>query len=241
MLFIYYLKELKFRLIYIFLSFLFNFIILFNFVKDLLFLIISPLLAINKNFTYFIFTNMSDVLLVYLKIVFILSLILILPIIFLQVWFFLIEGLYIFEGYFLIFIYFIFLFLFYFINFLLYNYMIPFIWAFFINFELTSSNFLFGIYYEARITDYVNFMFNIFLIFSSLLIFPLLMIFFIYFKILKFYFFILYRKYFFILFFILAGLFSPPDIFSQFFIVIPIIFCYEFILIYFLFFYNYLK
>ena len=241
MLFLYYLNELKYRFLYILISFFFNFIVLFFFAKDVLFILIKPLLLVNNNFNYFIFTNMSDVLLIYLKIVFFISLILSIPVVLIQIWFFLVEGLYRYEKYFLIVLFYSFVFIFLCINFILYSYLIPMIWVFFVNFELTSSEFIFNIYYEARITDYVNFMLEIFLMFSSLLIFPLFMVLLIYFNIFKLEFFFFYRKYFYIFFLILAGFFSPPDIFSQLFIVFPIIFFYELILIIGLFLYNYLK
>ena len=243
MLFIHYLKEVKYRLIYCIISFFLSFLILFIFAKELLFIIVNPLLKINKenDFYYFIFTDMADVLLIYIKIAFVLSIISIIPLILFQIWFFLVQGLYNYEKNFLLFlllfslIFFISIFLF------LYIYLIPFIWSFFINFELTMNNSLFGIYYEAKINDYVNFMFYIFGIFCSFLLIPVIMICLLYFKILNIQFFVSYRKYFIITIFILGGVLSPPDIFSQIFISSIILFVYEIILFYYLLLYYYQK
>lgn len=233
MLFFYYLNELKFRVSYIFFSILFNFCVYFTFSKEILFLIIKPLLAINnnQNLNYFIFTNMSDVLFIYIKVSLIIALISSIPVIFFQFWFFLIGGLYNYEKNFLFFIFVIFLVLSFILFILFHNYIISFIWFFFINFELNNSNSLFGVYYEANIMDYVGFIFYIYFVLFSLLIFPLIMIFFIHFEILTLNFFIIYRKYFYTLFLILSGIFSPPDILSQIFIAIIFYIIYELILI----------
>lgn len=243
MLFVHYLKEVKYRFFYCIISFFSNFLILFIFAKELLFIIVDPLLKINKknDFYYFIFTDMADVLLIYIKIAFVLSVISLIPLLLFQVWFFLVQGLYNYEKNFLLFlllfslIFFIVIFLF------LYIYLIPFIWSFFINFELTMNNSLFGIYYEAKINDYVNFMFYIFGIFCSFLLIPIIMICLLYFKILNIQFFVSYRKYFIITIFILGGVLSPPDIFSQIFISSIILFIYEIILFYYLLLHYYQK
>jgi len=133
MLFVDYLKELKLRFIYIVISFIFNCFLFFNFSQELLFILIKPLLLINNNnnFNYFIFTHMSDVLLVYIKIAVFFAIFCIIPVIFLQCLFFLIDGLYNYEKKFFIFVFFILFFLVFCINFLLYFYIIPFIWFFF--------------------------------------------------------------------------------------------------------------
>ena len=99
MLFIRYLKELRYRLGYCFISFVCFFIIFLNFSKEILFFLVKPLLFINgsEHFSYFIFTNMTDVLILYFKISFILSCLCTLPILLIEFWFFLVQGLYNYE------------------------------------------------------------------------------------------------------------------------------------------------
>lgn len=232
MLIYFYFKEIKYRFLYFIFSFIFNFCIFLYFSKESLFLIVRPLLNINKGeqFSYFIFTNMVDMLFIYIKIAFIFSFILVLPFLLGQAWFFLVQGLYNYEKNFLGGLFIFILFCCYLLIYLLYNFLIPLIWFFFINFELTSSNSLFGMYYEARINDYVDFMFYIFFIFCLFLQMPVLMVCFLYFNLIELNFFIKYRKYFVILFFLLGGLFSPPDILSQFFISFFILILYEIVL-----------
>lgn len=242
MLFFSFIKELKYRIYYCFYSFFFSFIIFFLFSKELLFLMVNPLLQIKKtdNFNYFIFTNMMDVLILYFKLAFILSISISIVVFLFELWFFLVQGLYNYEKNFLYFLLCFFLVLSYFILFLLYSYIIPIIWFFLTNFELTSSNSLFGVYYEARITDYINFMFFIYFVFCCFLQFPLFMFFFIYLNIINIKLFILSRKYLFVIFFILAGFFSPPDILSQIFIGCFSIILYEIVLFLSLIFFKYI-
>ena len=243
MLFIYFLNELKYRIGYCFFSFIVNSFVLFFYLKELLFIIVKPLVNINRNnnFSYFIFTDMLDIFFTYIKIVIVLGFVAIFPLILIQLWFFLVEGLYNYEKIFLL------KFLIFFccclavIYFFLYIYLIPLIWLFFINFELTNDNSLFGVYYEAHISDYVNFLFDIFFIFFCLIQIPVLMIFLLYFNIVKVGFFMAYRKYFIIMFFLLGGVLSPPDIFSQIIISFFILFIYEIVIFFSLLVQNYIK
>lgn len=243
MLFLYYLHEIKYRFYYCIFSYFFNFIISFYYIKEALFISVKPLLNINKNseFSYFIFTDMVDVLFVYIKISFIISIVCVIPFIFIQVWFFLLGGLFNYEKFFLFFILIFSVCLFSGVVLFLYNFMIPFIWFFFVNFELTSINSLFGIYYEARINDYIDFMFYIFFIFCCLLQLPVIMVFLIYYKVVNIKFFIDYRKYFIITMFILGGVFSPPDIFSQLLFSSQVLILFELVIIFVLLFDNYKK
>lgn len=232
MLFIHYLSELRYRLFYCFTFFILNFIICLNFSKESLFFIVKPLLFINgsEHFSYFIFTNMSDVLVLYFKISFIFGCVFSLPYFFLQFWFFLVQGLYNYEKKNLLIFFFGLFSIYIIVSIFLYKYLIPFIWIFLLNFELNSSNFLFGVYYEARIDDYVNFMFYIFFIFSIVIQVPFFMGFLLYSNLLSTGFFIKGRKYFFLFFFIIGGFFTPPDLLSQLVISSFLIFLYEIIL-----------
>ena len=232
MLFIYYLNEIKYRIFYCFFSFLINSFVWFFFIKELLFIIVKPLVSINRNnnFSYFIFTDMLDIFLTYIKIILVLGFVTVFPLILIQLWFFLVAGLYNYEKMFLLkFLIFFFFFLGV-IYFFLYTFLIPLIWLFFINLELTNDNSLFGIYYEAHISDYVTFLFDIFYIFFCLIQIPVFIIFLLYFNVVEVYFFMVYRKYLIIIFFILGGILSPPDVFSQIIISFFILFIYEIII-----------
>ena len=96
MLFIYYLNEIKYRIFYCFFSFLINSFVWFFFIKELLFIIVKPLVSINRNnnFSYFIFTDMLDIFLTYIKIILVLGFVTVFPLILIQLWFFLVAVLY---------------------------------------------------------------------------------------------------------------------------------------------------
>ena len=96
MLFIHYLNELKYRILYCFFSFFINFLVLFFYLKELLFIVVTPLVNINRNdsFSYFIFTDMLDIFFTYIKIILVLGFVTIFPLVLIQLWFFLVEGLY---------------------------------------------------------------------------------------------------------------------------------------------------
>lgn len=227
-------NELKYRIFYCLLFFLCNFLILLLFSKEVLFLLVKPLLLINgnDNFTYFIFTNMTDIFFLYIQISFVISLFLSIPFILLQGYFFLVEGLYNYERSTLIFILIFMLVLFICVLFLLYFYIIPFIWVFFINFELTSNESLFGVYYEPKINDYISFYISINQnIILSMLLFPSILFLLIFLNLNTVYSFFKYRRQLILLIFIIGGIFSPPDIFSQVFIASFLLFLYEFVLL----------
>jgi sec-independent protein translocase protein TatC len=242
MLFFVFFNELKFRFFYCLSFFIVSFFFCFFFSKELIFIFVKPLLDINVkkiNFSYFIFTEMSEVIYIYFYISIVVSFLITFFILLCHVWFFLIEGLYKFEKNLLIFFIF-FNFNIYILYFLiLYYFFIPFFWVFFLNFELTSSNFIFGIYYEARINDYIFFMLNIFFIFILFLTLPIFLVCLLYFNILKIKTLIKYRRHFIIIVFIFGGVLTPPDVFSQFLIAIPTLFFYEFIIFFKILFNNY--
>lgn len=229
MLFIQFLKEIKYRLFYYILVFIMFFCVFLFFSKEILFFIVKPLLAHNGEevFSYFIFTNMSDLLYLYLKISFLLAFIFSFPALLLQFWCFLVEGLYKYENIFLSLLFSFSFFFNYIIIKLLYNYVIPLIWSTLTGYELTSNNSLFGLYYEARITDYVDFMFSIISIFYCFLIFPVLMICLLYINFVYIISLLKIRKYIYIIFFIIGGIITPPDILSQFLIALFTIILYE--------------
>ena len=234
MLFILFFNELKYRGIYCIYFFTLNFFLFLFFSKEILFLLVKPLLLVNSesiNFTYFIFTDMADIFFLYIEISFIISIFLTIPKILIQVYIFLIQGLYKYEKNIIIFITVFTISLSFCLTFFLYLYIIPFIWVFFINFELTSNESLFGVYYEPKIKDYITFyiMINKSII-LALLFLPNLVFLLVLLKSDFIYVFFKYRKLVILLIFIIGGIFSPPDIFSQLVIAFFLLILYELIL-----------
>jgi len=239
MVFLIHIKELKWRFSYLFISFLSNLVICFYFLRELLFIFIWPLSIVsNKIYQYFIFTQMMDVFFVYLKIILFVTLILVLPIFLIQLWYFFVPGLYEYEKTILYFIFLTFILFSSFILLLVYFFFIPIIWYFFVNFELTSINSPFGVYYEARLFDYINFFIKICSIFICFFQLPLIIFLISFFKFISIENLTIYRHFFIIFFFIIAALISPPDILSQVFFGFCFFILYE-ISIFYVYFFNF--
>ena len=85
-------KELKLRIIYILITIIINLIICFYFYEEIFFIISYSLFQI-KNVS-FIYTDLSEAFIVYIKLTIIFSLFFTYPIILMQIWLFLIPALY---------------------------------------------------------------------------------------------------------------------------------------------------
>jgi len=164
MLVFFFFNELKYRIFYCFIFFIACFFLFLFFSKELIFIFVKPLLDINiknTNFFYFIFTDMSQVFLLYVQVSFIVSLIYTFLFMFLQGMLFLIQGLYNYEKNLTLVFFILYIFLFILLFIFFYYYAIPFIWFFFINFELTSSNFIL-VYITKRILRIIFFFYYLF-------------------------------------------------------------------------------
>jgi sec-independent protein translocase protein TatC len=232
MIFSHYFFELKIRFIYYLINLL-SFILLFYlYIYEILYLI-----NYNPTNLYFIFTNLSEVFSIYIYISLIGGLTLSIPYLFLQILWFLYPCLYIYElkiikkvfknGISLIII----------SNTLFFYIIFPWSWAFFLGFETTIKKTLISIFFENKIKEYLIFFSEFLFLYNFLVLFSIIVYYILTF--LKNIFII--RKFVYIFIIIVGGLLSPPDIFSQLIISLPIIIIYEIILIFNLFFKNYLK
>ena len=86
-----YINELKIRLLYTIIAFLFNIIISYYYIDVIIFFILKPILKYNDHFIY---TKIIEIFYLYLEIILINSVILTIPIIFLESVLFLSSGLY---------------------------------------------------------------------------------------------------------------------------------------------------
>ena len=233
-----YFLEIKNRLVLLLLTWLSTIFISYFYKETLLFFIIQPntFRYVNEHlaFFYFIFTDVTEVLAVYLKLT-----------IFLSFQFFLIYSIYHF-----------FLFLspalfqleylyckfgiktiglmWLFSAVLSTYFLIPLTWNFFLSFQDLIVTCSFNLHFEAKLNEYLNFyvsfyylcgfycqFFALFLLFSNYLGINI--------KVIK-----KFRKLYYYCFIILSTLISPPEILSQIFISLIIIFIYEFLLLFFL-------
>lgn len=228
-------KELKLRLNYTIFSLILTFITCYIYINQIIYLLTYYLLY-NMNSHRFIFTKLTEVFYTYIQFASISSLLICFPFILFNLWLFFIPGLYKYEKFFFDFYFLFILFLFFSSFFISYNYIIPNILRFFLLFE--NNNLYFSLHFEAKIQDYLIpiyiLLFNLILCFQ----FPSLIILLLYFELITYNLLIENRKYFFIFFLFFSALIAPPDIYSQVFLTLIMLFIYELLLFLLFFFRN---
>ena len=225
------LNEIKYRVIYILFSYLLTTLVLYNYSLEIFYFFIKPLIV--NNFTkieQLIYTDLTEAFFTILKLIFFSSHIFIIPIILYNIYYYSVAGLYKYERIICIKIIIIFLLNTFLLAFILYNYIVPLLWFFFLSFEQNINSELFQISFQGKINEYINLIIKLFLAFNLCLLIPL----FIYTatvkKYLSIFFLIKYRIINIIFCFILGALLTPPDIFSQIIIAIPLCCIYEYII-----------
>jgi len=227
---LHYLSELKWYFFYNF--YLLSILLILNFIyfNDILYLLLKPLFSIeasNLSQNYLIFTNLTDILLIYIKIYLITSVYLYIPIFFWQIQKFITTGLYFYEK--LLFKYINISLISFFIinNLLIYFFFIPIIWKFFLNFEILSNIELFNLYFEGKINDYLSLIFRLLININLCLSLPFILILLNYNNIISLSFIKNQRKYIYFILLIFCTLISPPDILSLSLLLLLLYFFYE--------------
>lgn len=228
MLFQIHLYELKIRTLYLIISYLLCFLICLIFKVELFFIISKIFLQFNTGFIY---TDIMEPFMVYIKLSLFFSFVIILSIFFYFYSFFFFKSFYMNQIRIVLFLFFLFyLFIgFYFI--LFFKFFIPVVLKIFFLFERIDINSLLMISLEAKLKDYLK-KFFIF-IFVSLLITHLPLFLMLY--ILKFSNInnIKFRKYLYIIMIVVFLIVAPPDIFLQVLILPFLFFFIEFLFFYF--------
>lgn len=235
------LKELKLRLKYLSFSFILTALISFS-QRDLFFyILLKPLdeilhLKENGLENPILYLKMTEAFQAQLSLSLLMGLLLILPLFWVQAWFFLSPGLYRREQ--KLFLYLIFSsFLFLSLGLIFTkDYLIPRVWSFFLSFshlEPTNGGSLVPDFsYLPSLIPYLNLSFEIFaaIIMSSQL--PIFLFLLIHWKWVNEDLLVKRRPFFIIFFLIWGGLLSPPDLWSQILIFLPLFSLYEFILLF---------
>jgi len=240
----YYLYEIKYYFIYNIL--LIGSILILNwyYFNELVYILLKPLFHNNfkiseLNNNYLIFTGLTDILFIYIKIYIISILYCYIPIFFWQIIKFIKNGLYVYE--YLLLKNFSFIFMIFFIinNLIIYFFFIPIIWEFFLNFEITSNLKLFNLFFEGKINDYVLLILKLLININICLNLPLILIILTYYNIFTLKFIIKQRKIFYFIFLVFSTLISPPELLSLFFIIILLYILYEFTILFIIILKNY--
>ena len=238
--------EIKNRFLLLILTWTSVVLVSYCFKEVLLFMITKPSIHLSSychntyEVFYFIFTDVIEIFVVYITLVFFVGNQVICVYMFYHLLYFMILGLYRFEYNYLIFVFKISMFFFIF-SIIVYNkFLFPFSWDFFLSFQdFVVLKFL-TLHFESKLNEYVFFYikFYYFCVFYFQ-IFVFLVIFFDYVKnelqMIK-----TFRKGFYYSFVIFSTLITPPDVFSQFIISVGIIFSYE-ILMFFITIKNFVK
>jgi len=226
-----YFLEIKNRLLLLLITILSTLLISYLYKETLLFLITQPERIMFKNSSYssfyFIFTNVTEILSVYVQLVTFLGFQMFLLFTFYHCFVFFSPAMFKSEYCFL-YTLFKFSITVWFFSAIVANFLlVPITWDFFFSFqELFSSKFV-NLHFEAKLTEYLDF--YIFIYYLSIVYFQIFTILF---------FFLNYinnkikliqkcRKIFYYFFIIFSTLISPPDLISQFFISLVLIFIYE--------------
>jgi len=226
--------ELKWRLFYILLSASIAFLISYIFSKGLIYLITSPLLDIQQvgnsvidKERFFIFTDMTEAFTTYIILSGYITIFSIVPLSLLQLWLFISPGLYPNEQKQLKLLFILSPLCFIVGCFITYYLILPTAWQFFIGFETINSRDIVHIHLEAKISEYLYLTTRLFFFVGFVFQYPILLGILIQLNILTKTWMIDKRKFICLFSFIIAALFSPPDVLSQMMIAIPLLFFYE--------------
>ena len=220
-------SELKFRFLYILLSFFTSFLVCYSYKDQLVFFFSKPLILLTgqSSKTLFIYTHLSEALVAQLKACFIISFAtMVIPVFLINMWLYVVPGLFRYERKLLN--NFITLFLLFTLFGLLIGYkvFIPFVWKFLMSFSIQDSSIFnpFSVSLEARIKDYIDLIFDLTCLVLVIFQIPFLIVVSLLTGVSSLSFCISHRRYFLLFSWVIAACITPPDILSQSLVAIPL-------------------
>lgn len=223
-----YFLEIRNRLFFSATAFLSSIIVTYFYKETLLFLLIKPD-QINLNLFYFIFTDVTEIFLMYTYLIFFLSSQIVCGYLIYHCLTFLIPALSK-KEYFFVTAFFKIIFIVSGFSLIIFScFIVPLTWSFFLSFHDIISNKLIPLHFEAKLNEYLNFYISLYYIcLFYCQIFTVLFFILSYFdgslEIIK-----KSRKLYYYFFIIFSTLVTPPDVFSQIFISLGLITVYELI------------
>jgi len=221
--------ELRYRIYYYIISNIITTLVAYEYSTELIYLFARPLL-INKTHevNQLIYTNITEAFFTFLNISLFSSIFLTIPILLYQVFFYLLPGLYEYEKENLSYIIYFMLIMILINLAIIYFLVLPIIWSFFLEFDNTMSQEVFKIKFEGKINEYITLVENLIISFAICSQIPVILIVLINFNLLNFNVLVKARSFMVITCLILGAMLSPPDVFSQVILAIPLYFSYEF-------------
>ena len=216
--------ELKKRVLYIIILFLVTFAACYHYSEQLLNVLIQPL-ATGDLYHKIIFTNLPEGFTSYIKIAAYCSFFIIFPFIVLQIFLFIHPGLHKDEKIIAISLLILSIMLFYSGISVVFFQLMPKVVEFFMSFE--SPNTILPIILEAKLSEYISLTMHFMLVFASLFQLPIIVITVCRLDLVAIDTLTSKRKIVIVVAFILGGILTPPDIFSQIALALPMILLYE--------------
>lgn len=205
-----YLLEIYNRLLISLFTILTNFIIFYSYKEQVIYMLGQH----QQNlFPYFISTGLTEIFFIFIKLSAFLAFYFSYPIILIQTGLFLVPALYKYEYKIILNYLLLSLALYFSTTLIAYEYFIPYCWKFFSSFQMKADESLVSIHLETRISDYLNFFFEIFI--SLNIVLHLLLTFLIFLHKFTLDSIVAYRKLIYLLLFVFATALTPPDIISQ--------------------------
>ena len=226
--FISHLTELRNRVIFSLVFFLLIFAFCYNFINEIYQILLYPLdIALDKSFERkVIFTGLAEAFMTYIKLAFLTSLFISIPFFLIQLYIFLAPGLFKNEKRFIKYIFLFSPILFYGGGYMVYQYIFPLAWKFFLSFETIQSDTL-PILLEARISEYLSITASLIIVFGLAAQIPLVILLLITSGAISYESLSTKRKYVIIILLILAAIITPPDLISQIGLAIPTYLLFE--------------
>lgn len=223
------LLEIRQRLIYIIVFFLSVFVISYLFKEQIYNFLLAPLMDVygQDHSKRIIYTGLTEAFITYVKLSFLSALFFSAPFILSQIYLFIAPGLYKTEKKLVLSLLIVSPLLFLLGAILLYYFIFPLAFKFFVGFELSASASNIPIELEARISEYLALVVKLIFGFGLAFQLPIALIILVKAGFLSVNSLRSKRKYWILLIFILAAILTPPDIFSQIFLAVPMILLYE--------------
>ncbi|HCR86122.1 MAG TPA: twin-arginine translocase subunit TatC [Alphaproteobacteria bacterium] len=222
------LKEFKKRLIYSIIAIIAGFVISYNYSEEIYKFLIKPLAEnSNREDSKMIYTSLTEAFTTYLKLSIFTGFIMAFPVIAYQIYAFISPGLYKKEKKFILPVLIFCPLMFFLGAAFVYYFLFPTAWDFFMSFETTKEQTGLPIKLEARVADYLSLVMSLIIAFGISFQLPIILVLLCKFGILTSDYLKKHRKYVLVLILIIAGILTPPDIFSQIALSIPLYFLYE--------------
>jgi len=220
------------RSTHLLLAFLFTLCLTYSFAEEILFLLVKPLSLGDRGDSSLIFTSVSEAFETEVLLAIYLSMVLIFPIILLQFWLFIEPGLYKKEKESLGMLFVCSPLLFALGVLLSYFYLLPVAWHFLLSYEQSSALSPLTLVFTPKVGEYMKTSLSLLMAGGLLSQYPLALAALIHLDLLDKNSITKYRKFFILFTFFLGAAFSPPDLFSQILLALPLLFFYEGILVY---------